>query len=260
MGSAALNYAPLMDLAMELGQFQGYLDSQGLKARNQVQIRYNAVLRNFVYGLLKDGSSAAEAAQVVDTDIDEMMEVSEPWWHPIYDEVRGDILAQIERDSQKKPWQRTLRQWLPVILAIVVAGVYFGVRLYSATPVSQPVESSQGLRQRADALAKALRYDDWASGGRGGFIKGILLWPIEPTEAEVRGAAELAGLVFEGGSYLQTQGEACGVPMPSQPGTLTSAEAGLLQRVADHLRSPDVQWSNPPVNTVLDPIRAAHRC
>jgi hypothetical protein len=255
------DYADLMNLAVELGDYSGYLDTQGKKRRGELQTKYKGAVRTFVYNLLKDGKSGSDAADAVNADLDEIVEVSSEHWHPVYEEVRGDLLADIERESGKASWQRTLRYWLPFLLASLVAITYGGARLYSATPVSASVETREGLQQRAYALDKVLRYDDWASveNRRGGWFKAILLWPIEPTKAEIDGASELGGVIFEGARRLQELREACNVPVPSGQ-AIGADEIVLLQRVTAHLRAEQVRWQNPPVMTVLDPIRSAYRC
>jgi hypothetical protein len=59
---------------------------------------------------------------------------------------------------------------------------------------SANIETRGGMQQRAAAVEKALRYDDLVGTRvrRGGMFKGVMFWPIKPTDGEIGGAAELA--------------------------------------------------------------------
>lgn len=254
------DYGVLMNLASDLGEYQGYLDTQGQKRRNEIVGKYKGEIGNFVYQLLKDGRTAEQATNEVNADIAEMSNLSAEDWHPLYEEVRGDLVARIDGESGKKPWQRTLRYRLPVILGVLVVAFYFGLRWYSATPVTAALETRQGLQQRAVALDKVIRYDDWASTRRGGFIKGILLWPIEPTEAELQKASELGGLILTATAELGVAGQACNLPRRLAGDDILDEEIAILSAVTSHLRAETVQWRTPPMMTVLDPIKAKHPC
>ncbi|ATY31682.1 hypothetical protein [Sphingomonas psychrotolerans] len=254
------DYHTLINLAVELGQYGGYLDTQGLKERNDLTTKYNSATRTFVYRLLKEGHSPEESARLVSEEINNIAALSDAGWQPVYEEIRGDILAQLDRDAGKRPWQRTARHFTPFIAAAIVTVGYFGLRLYNVTPVSAPLETRAGIAQRADALAKVMRYDDWSSSRRGGFVKGILLWPIEPSQTEVKGAQELGGLIFAGANDLMRSREACNTGLTNGSGQLTRAEIELLNKVVTHLREKSTKWQNPPAMTILDPLRTAYPC
>ena len=56
------------------------------------------------------------------------------------------------------------------------------------------------------------------------------------------------------------RGEACGLQLGSGDQALTPQEYGVLNKVSDHLRNKASQWRDPPVLTVLDPIRSGFPC
>lgn len=255
------DYGTLVNLALKLKE----TDVDEREQRAELNASYARALEIFVDDLLNGQRSAERALREVNHDLDEISHLSQAELHPIYDNIRYDIINRIEEEAGPKPWQQTALTRLVglggVLLVVLFAAGYFGLRQYSATPVTAPLETKAGIEQRANALAKVLRYEDWGSGGsrRGGLIKNILLWPIEPTKVEIDGASELGGLIFAGAARLRELREACNVPVPSGE-TISDADIVLLQRVTDHLRAERVRWANPPAMTVLDPIRAAYPC
>jgi hypothetical protein len=255
------DYGTLVNLALKLKETNAGEREQ----RTELNGSYVQALETFVDDLLTGQRSAERATREVNHDLDEISSLSDPELHSIYDKIRYDIINRIEEEAGPKPWQQTVQTRLVglggVLLVVLLAAGYFGLRQYSTTPVTARLETKAGIEQRANALAKVLRYEDWGSGAgrRGGFIKNILLWPIEPTKAEIDGASELGGLIFAGAGRLRDLREACNLPVPSGE-TIGDEEITLLQRVTTHLRAEQVQWKNPPAMTVLDPIRAAYPC
>lgn len=256
-------YGALIDAQVEVGQYGGYQTSEDAKAEAAANARYEGALQTFVYDLLKDGTSADEAAALVNTDMEEIAAASNPEWHGTYDIVRHDILARIEREGGKKPWQRTLRRraWLIILAVLVVA--YGGTRWYNTTPVDQPPESKAGLIQRAAALHKVVRYQEYHPDKvrRGRWLVELVFWPIEPTENDIKGAGELGGFILGGGQSLMAGGAACNVPVSvSSQGDVDEATLALLEDVALYLQNPKTQWQEPAVATVLGRVQARHPC
>ncbi|MBX9740783.1 MAG: hypothetical protein K2X62_11945 [Beijerinckiaceae bacterium] len=254
------DYSALVNLTLELSAYDGYLDSHRIIERNELEGKYRKAKQDFVYHLLKEGHSAEDSASSVSDELAEISAMSDPGWEPVYNEIREDILAQIKRDAAKKPWQRTVRYFAPVIVGFVLAVAYFGTYFYNIIPISAPLETRAGLTQRADALAKVLRYDEWNNTRRGGFIKGLLLWPIEPSEPELRGAKEIAGITFAGAKALEQKREACLENLSGSGGEVSDGGVALLGVVATHLRDKSTKWQTPAVMTILDPIRTAYPC
>lgn len=255
-------YGNLVNAAVELDQYSGYQSTDDQKVAAQATGNYNSTLTAFVYDLLKDGKSGAVATELVNADLAEIAAASNPDWHNTYESVRLDILARIDNEADKKPWQRTLRRRLPLILLAIVILGYMGTRWYSATPVDQPIETKAGLIQRAAALHKAARYTDWhpEKVRRGGWFVELVFWPIEPTEIEVKSAGELAGLLFGGAQEMQSAGVACGVPVPRAQEEVGAAAMAYLDDTALYLQDPATRWQSPPVATIIERIRNRYPC
>lgn len=253
------DYTPIMNLALEL---QGS-DTTDHARRDVIEERYRESIAGFVDTLLASRRSASVATQAVNDDINEIAELSPSELHPTYDKIRYDLLNRIEEEAPPSFWQGAGQTRLVgiggVALVILLVAGYFGLRQYNMTPVSASVETRAGLEQRADALAKVLHYDGWASGRRG-LIKNLLLWPFEPTPQEVAGARELSSVALAGANRLVQMREACGIQLGSGDQALTPQEYDVMRKVADHLRRKGIEWRNPPVMTVLDPIRASYPC
>lgn len=259
---ATRDYAELINLATELGQYDGYLDTAGLAERNNASDAYQKALRVFVYHLLKEGHSAEMARRLVEADLHQVAGHSSEHWAPVYDEVRADLLAQIARDGGKKGWQRALRHYAPAIVGAILAAVYFGVRLYSALPIDKPLDSREGMIQRAAVIEKMARYDNWASGGTGRYqlIKDVLLWPIEPNADELHAGNEL--IVLIGGRYamLAQAKQACLLLVPQESGLPGDQREEMVRKAAAYLRGPGVSWVQPIANTLDAPIKASYPC
>jgi hypothetical protein len=111
-----------------------------------------------------------------------------------------------------------------------------------------------------------IRYEGWHPGTFGdrsytktSFIKNILIWPIQPTEAETAGARELAGAIIGAAVQLSTAGKACKLP-PFANDAITGEEVTFLNDIATRLRDKTTQWSNPAPQTLVDVILQGHRC
>lgn len=260
---ATRDYAELINLATELGHYDGYLDTAGIAERDKAKAGYQKALRVFVYHLLKEGHSAEMAKRLVEADLHQIAGHSNAHWLPVYDEVRADLLAQIARDGGKKGWQRALRYYAPAIVGAILAAIYFGVRLYSALPVDKPLDSREGLIQRAAVIEKMARYDDWTSGrsgGRGEAIRDLLLWPIEPNGDEVKAGDQLIALIGSRYLILTQAKQACVLVVAPDSGLPGDQRVEMFRKVAAYLRGPGAVWAQPLANTVDTPIKTAYPC
>jgi hypothetical protein len=137
---------------------------------------------------------------------------------------------------------------------------YFAFRFLSATPIESPADTQKGIQERAAAIEKVLRYDDWMDtrARRGGWLKGILLWPIKPSEQELKGASEFASLAYEAQAVSVEQfnctAVAGGGEVPSE------AEVKYLGQMAELLLSPEIKWQDPPVMTALEAAKSLGNC
>jgi hypothetical protein len=259
----ARDYAELVNHVVTLSQYDGYLDTAGRAERNTAQGAYNTALRTFVYHLLKEGHSANEASRLVEADLDEIAIRSNDHVQPVYDELRADLLAQIARDGRKKGWQRTLRYYAPAIVGLIIVTAYFGVRLYSALPVDKPLDTREGMIQRAVVIEKMARFDAWAYHGirpTSEAFSELLRWPIKPNEDELKASYQLIALIGERYAILAQAKQACLETNPLGAGNPGDQRAEMLGKVAAYLRSPGAAWQKPIANTIDAPIKAAYPC
>lgn len=256
------DYSELLEYAAGLQAYDGYLDTDGLKQRQAIEAKFATVRNKFVYALLRDGGDWQDISRAVSDDLDQIETASDPSWQAPIALVRENLLTRIEKEGRKKPWLRTAVRWTPAALAVAVAIAFFGIRFASAVDISQSLETRVGLEQRAAATKKVIRYDDWMSSRvrRGGWLKGILLWPIEPSETEIQGAQEFVALTLDGYAALSGEGEICGVLPQGAGDSLSEQQLDLIGDVATFLRDTGTQWEEPPIMTVLEPIRRAFPC
>ncbi len=153
-----------------------------------------------------------------------------------------------------------MRRVLLAIFALIIAG-YFALRFLSGVTVDQPVESKEGLIQRAAAAQKLIRYNAWRTGWIGGSVLGpVILWPIAPTDGETAAAGEFASAVVGAQRTLRGAGFLCGVFPEGRDGLLSDEEKALIGEVAAYLRAGDTIWAEPATVTLMVPIRAKFPC
>jgi len=254
------DYGELLRTGVELAGYDGYLDTEGLKERNKVQARYNTLRNAIVYDLLRREPDAAAAHNTMHRELDAERPGTPEGLLAFVDQVETELAAQIERDGARAPWRRTLVHRGPWIVAAVVLAIYFGLRIYSRQPVDAPLQTRAGIVQRAAAAHKALRYADWTDTRRRRWVAELLFWPIAPTDAETKGAGEFAAMVLDGRRFLAEQRLICAPAAPSSAEGITDADLDLVGTVADAVRAPGLRWADPPILTLLAPIRAAYPC
>ena len=253
------DYSAVMGAAIGLGQFSGYLDSNDLKLQREAQERFNTARNHLVFDMLAGGDDAGQIQATIVRDIDEMS-AADPYTAPTYAFVRNELLARVERESRKSPLLRTVVRRTPAAIGIAVVITYFAIRFFSAVTIDQPIDTRTGIEQRAQALAKVARYDDWASGGSRQAMKKLLLWPIEPTDDEIKGATEFVQMIGQGLGYLDTQKQICGGPTPGTATSMSKDEIQLVQTVATYINDKGTKWQVPPELTILEPIKTAYPC
>lgn len=124
----------------------------------------------------------------------------------------AEKLADIAAKQQgKSSFRRKVEHYWWAIAIVAVAAVYFGLRVYSAVPTYDQIETRDELIAGYTALQKVERYDDWADTGvrKGGWLKGVMLWPIEPNEDEVKFAGDMLWLSIGVYDYLLEEGLIC---------------------------------------------------
>jgi hypothetical protein len=166
------------------------------------------------------------------------------------------------RAKGKGPKARRIIRWASAGLIAALLTAYFGIRLLSGLVIDAPAETAQGLQQRAAAAQKVIRYDGWMSAHPfpGGWLKAILLWPIQPTQAEIDAATEFAALVMGGYQELQASRFICGSLPAWQGDDLPQEAVALVGEVATSVRSADAATSGDLASMILRPITARFPC
>ena len=252
------NYGPLVQAANELNQYSGYLDTEGQKALGAAKGQYRGLLSRTSYELIGDHGSAAAASQQAARDLQSWAS-SEPEWADTILQVMEDLLAQIDADSRKSGLRRWVRYYaLPIGVALAVTA-YLGTWWYNHLTIDRPLESREGLIQRAEAYDKTRQYDD-LMGGRGGLIKRAILSAVEPDEDELRATQEFFDVVLQGHAMLEQQGKVCGLPIIEGSGDTAEQRLALVDLVSAQLQDPKTRWETPPVMTVLPIIAQTRPC
>lgn len=247
---------------IELDQLENQLtnkrDWKAAKVEYEAQqVHFNKVRDEYVDELLAQDESRSSAAQGVEEQLTEFRAQADPNWLPALNYTRDNLLPYLEKEAAKDPRMRKAIKLAPFVAGGLAVVVYFAVRLLSGAPITEEIETRAGLQQRAAALEKVIRYDDWMGTRvrRGGWAKGILLWPIKPTDVEMNGAAEFVGLVLEGQQYAN----GCG-SVVSYGDNLSDDQINMLSEVADYVQQEAVTWEDPPVMTVVAGLERARRC
>lgn len=255
------DYSALMSAAVDLQWFGGYLTTEDQKKKREVESHFNSIRNMFVYEALKSELDPDSVKQSIFSELDDISDL-QPEWTDTINFVRHELASKIDKESRKNPTLRKFIHWSPAIIGVILIGTYFGVRFVTAVEINQPVETRIGLTQRAEAVSKAIRYDEWMSSHvrRGGFLKPIILWPIEPNETELRGASELFSLSLQGREKLVQDGYDCDNVNQNTTQQISDKEMDLVRRVSEQLTSGQVKWVDPPVMTVLQIIEQSLSC
>ena len=223
---------------------------------------FNSKRKDFVDSLLVKGEDWSAIPDSVAEELEGIQAGADASWHPAIQYTRENLLPFLTKEADRSPVVRDIIKWTPTALGIVVAIAYFGIRLTSNVDVTAPIETKLGIQQRAAAAEKVIRYDDLMGTHvrRGGWLKGIMLWPIEPDEAEIKGAGDFVSLALEGYDALTQKQEICGTLVAGDGDKLSKDQISFIDDVAEHMRRDDTKWDAPPVLTVLQPIKAKFPC
>jgi len=254
------DYTALVNVAAELNTYSGYLTNEDRVELGKIQAKFNQARNRFVYEAMQSGGDAGSLKKSISEEVDEMS-MLQPGWSDTLAFVRDELHARIDKEARKSPLVRRIFRWLPASLVVMALLIYFGLRLFSSVEISQPLDSKTGLMQRANAAEKVIRYDDWMSANvrKGGWLKGLLLWPIEPTEQEILGAQEFAAVAIQGINELSNRGAICPSWSSDERQRLVQ-QVEVLGKVAAYVRNETTRWRQPPIFTVIDPIRKAFPC
>lgn len=224
--------------------------------------RFNLVREVFVNALLVDGRNWPELVDSVEQDIDAFEAAADESWNDAIQYTRDNLMPYLKKEARKPPLLRTAIKRLPLALGVIAAIIYFGIKLTSGIDVSGPIDSKLGIQQRADAAEKVIQYDDWMGTHvrRGGWLKGILLWPIEPSEAEIKAASEFVSLALDGYDVLTQRSEICGTLTGGAGGKISDGQIKFVDEISEEIQSGNLNWQEPPVMTVLQPIKEKFPC
>lgn len=245
----------------ELDKLEGQLDKRDWKAAKAEyeaqQEQFNKVRDSYIDGLLDGEGRTGSVVEDVEAQLLAIRNSADTSWHRAIDYTSDNLLPRLRKEAHKSPKTRRAIKAAPYVGGILAVAIYFGIALFSATPVSDPIETKAGLQQRAAAAKKAIRYDDFMGTRvrKGGWLKGILFWPIEPSESETQGAAEFFGLVLEGQQYA----EGCG-SIANDGQSLSDGQIGMVSEVADYVLHSNTKWREPPIRTVVDGLQEAEAC
>lgn len=266
---SSVKLAELIQIASNIGHLRDLMDTEEdprewkkVKATLPAEEERFVRERNaYVDMVLRErpGSDAVETAQ---RELEEFRSKSHASWNRATDYTIENLIPHLTKESRKSPELRRAVKIMPWAFAIVCIVAYFGIRIFSAVDVSSPFDSREGISQRAAAMEKFVRHDDFmhTRTRRGGWIKGLLFWPIEPTDAEKTGATEFAGLSLQAMDILRNDGQACGGPAIGQGENLSKDEIEFVDQLAEFVRSDRMKWSNEPTLDISVPIRALYPC
>ena len=260
----------LLNLSAEIMRLDAIESSLG-KGREwkDAKARYEAAVelfktrrKEYVDSLLVKGEDWASISNEVASELARIESEADPSWQSAITYARDNLLPYLTKEARRSPLMRDLIKWTPVAAGAVAVIAYFTIRLSSGLDVSAPFESQLGLKQRAAATEKVIRYDDWMETRvrRGRWLKGILLWPIEPTTSEIEGAAEFASISLQGHDALAQRGEICSNLVEGYDAKLSDGQIEFIDQMADGIQSDKLQWDSKPMVTVLDQIRAKYPC
>ena len=186
-----------------LSDIESKLDKREWKAAKEhhdsLEANFRVARNKYVNQMLAIPEGHEQACAYVKQDIADVRARSDPIAFPAVDYVSDNLLPFLQKEANRDPRIRKAIKATPLALGGIAIIAYFVVRLASATPIDHALESKIGIQERAAAVEKLLRYDDLMDTHvrRGGWVKGLLFWPVEPTEDEIKGASEFAALAFQ---------------------------------------------------------------
>ena len=224
--------------------------------------QFNSKRKDYVNSLLVKGEDWSAIPVGVAEELDGIQAGADASWHPAIQYTRENLLPVLAKEAGRSPVVRDIIKWTPAALGVVAAVANFGIKLTSGVEITERIETKLGIQQRAAAAEKVIRYDDWMGTHvrRGGWLKGIMFWPIEPDEAEIKGAGEFVSLALEGYDILAQKREICGTLIAGYGDKLSKEQISFTDDIAEQMQRDDIKWDTPPVMTVLPPIRAKFPC
>jgi hypothetical protein len=247
---------------VQLDQLEGEITDKrewqrGKDEWEAAQEQFNKLRAEYVDALFGDDAPGDSVPDDVQRELASLRDEADPSWYPAIDYTQENLLPFVKKEAGKSPRMRKALRAAPYAAAATALVFYFGVALFSGTPVTEAIETREGIKQRAAAAEKVIRYDDWAGTRvrRGGWLKGILLWPIEPDPYEIKGAGEFIGLVLEAQQYAKGCGSVVGYG-----DSLSDEQIRMVRGVADVVQRDDLQWKDPAPMTLVAALESVKPC
>lgn len=241
--------------------FHGYLTTEESNHKLEGQGRFEKLRNRAAYDLLRIQKDAAAAEALMDEELDRLTSDGHDDWNAAVETAREELRQRIHGEAKKSPRLRRAIRWAPAALLVALGLVYFGVRLFSGVTLDQPLETVAGFQQRAAAAERVIRYDGWMATDtrRGGWVKALLLWPIEPSGEEVEAATEFVSVVLGAYQQMQADGALCGA-LPDPDSGASEELVTLVSEVAASVRAAQADAPAQLVPAIENPIKARFPC
>jgi hypothetical protein len=264
-------YQPLLEiwLAVEaykeaLGEKPGWNRSSKLKkAIQNGKVKLTEECQALINKTVDTWDSDESLADFLASELNSVREHSDPSWHAAIDGVRDKLVELARKESSKGPTRRKIEKygWLIGIATVAIVMVF--LKWYWLVDVTKPVTDPSGISQRAKALEKVLDYDDSMDTRvrRGGWLKGILFWPAEPTGKEIEYASEFLWGTVEIYDYLKGEGALCGSNLQhSSDNDTFDDELAIAKLVISRITEVDVQQDDDAGSILVKAFMAELPC
>jgi hypothetical protein len=254
-------FKPLLELSAAISTYTEELQTKPEKKRKSelkemVQKLEEALLEQsteLIKRTVDSWDSDQPLSDFLVQELDIIKKESDESWHLAIDDVKIRLRKISNKESKKSPTRRKIEKnwWWLIILFVGITMV--SLKWFWLINVNQPSDTVTGVIQRAGALEKILDYDDTMDTRvrRGGWLKGIILWPAEPTEKEIGYGGDFLWSTIGVYDYLQEQNAVCGVPFIHNPDDDNYKDEILIaQVVIDYINTGD-NFNNVESGTLL---------
>ncbi len=252
------DYGPLLSAWASLSEFEGYLDTQGMKQKAQATGHYNTLRNRLSFELYEDTKDWALAAKQVTDDLGSIAQ-QDPDWYSCVLALKEDLLARLEFDSRKKPVLRILSYYVAPITVSLAVIAWLGIWWFERVPIDHAVDTQQGIVKRAQAYDKAREFDN-LQGGRGGLVKSIIISAWQPAEKEEAAAKEFVSIGMQGYLMLAEQRKACGLTPPLEDTPLADDNFEFLDRLSNSIQEEKPNKSAHIGSAIMSKIQSIQEC
>ena len=225
-----------------LNQFTGYLDTEGLKERVEAKSLYRREIMDLSHRLIASSDTPGAAMEIATDSLLGILRTNLEW-REVIAQVKDDLVAQIDADSRTRPFIRWARYYsLPILAALGVA-IYFTVWWYNQITIDKPASTLEGLRERAMAFDKVIKYeeDSSSSGIRGGMARSLILSVMEPNEQEIAAAKQFVSTTLAAYQATPASKRTCILADPNTGEITEEAGRTYLKAVSEQLLAQPAQ-------------------